>query len=85
MSSLGAERASVEGAHGKEDPRPNYVAARTGLTHDASPRQLPTDHDHDGEPRTRSANIRVINRRVSYLDRRLLCCGITGGIGSSNP
>jgi hypothetical protein len=29
-----------------------------------SPRQLPTDHDHDGEPRARSANIRVINRRA---------------------
>ena len=28
-----------------------------------SPRQLPTDHDHDGEPHARSANIRVINRR----------------------
>jgi len=35
----------------------------TGLTHEPSPRQLPTDHDHDGEPRARSANIRVINRR----------------------
>ena len=29
-----------------------------------SPRQLPTDHDHDGEPRARFANIRVINRRA---------------------
>jgi len=32
-----------------------------------SPRQLPTDHDHDGEPRARSANIRVINRRPCRL------------------
>jgi hypothetical protein len=51
----------------------------TGLTHDLSPRQLPTDHDHDGEPRARSANIRVINRRVSNLDRRSLCSKIKGG------
>lgn len=51
----------------------------TGLTHDLSPRQLPTDHDHDGEPRARSANIRVINRRVSNLDRRSLCSKTTGG------
>ncbi len=29
-----------------------------------SPRQLPRDHDHDGEPEARSANIRVINRRA---------------------
>ena len=28
-----------------------------------SPRQLPTDHDYDGGPLARSANIRVINRR----------------------
>ena len=32
--------------------------------HVPSSRQLPTDHDHDGEPRARSANIRVINRRA---------------------
>ena len=37
----------------------------TARTRDVSPRQLPTDHDHDGEPRARSANIRVINRRVA--------------------
>jgi len=42
-------------------------------THEASPRQLPTDHDHDGEPQARSANIRVINRRAGHLDRRFLC------------
>src|SRR3990172_5279032 len=34
-------------------------------THERSPRQLPTDHDHDGGPQARSANIRVINRRAS--------------------
>jgi hypothetical protein len=32
-------------------------------TRATSPRQLPTDHDYDGGPRARSANIRVINRR----------------------
>jgi len=37
--------------------------------HAASPRQLPTDHDHDGGPSARSANIRVINRRERYLGR----------------
>ena len=37
-----------------------------------SPRQLPTDDDHDGGPKARSANIRVINRRLSPLDRRSL-------------
>jgi hypothetical protein len=42
-------------------------------THAFSPRQLPTDHDHDGGPLARSANIRVINRRHSRLDRCLLC------------
>jgi hypothetical protein len=43
------------------------------LTHELSPRQLPTDHDHDGGPQARSAKIRVINRRASLLDRRFLC------------
>ncbi len=38
------------------------------LTRDLSPRQLPTEHDHDGEPQARPANISVINRRVSYLE-----------------
>jgi hypothetical protein len=49
------------------------------LTHVHSPRQLPTDHDHDGEPKARSANIRVINRRASHLDRRFLCFASQGG------
>ncbi len=44
-----------------------------GQTRATSPRQLPTDHDHDGEPRARSANIRVINRRHFRLDRGLSC------------
>ncbi len=43
------------------------------LTRDPSPRQLPTNHDYDGAPFTgRSANIRVINRRLSRFDYRLL-------------
>ena len=34
-----------------------------------SPRQLPTDHDYAARP----ANIRLINRRVSFLDRYPPC------------
>ena len=41
----------------------------SGRTRDASPRQLPTDHDHAARP----ANIRVINRRDCRLDRHRLC------------
>jgi hypothetical protein len=37
----------------------------SGRTRDSSPRQLPTDHDHDGGLQARSANIRLINRRPS--------------------
>ncbi len=70
MENLEAERAAVE------EPTEWRILVRSmwqasGLIHDPSPRQLPTDHDHDGELHARSANIRVINRRVSYLDRRL--------------
>lgn len=44
-----------------------------GRTRDASPRQLPTDHDCDGAPQWgRSANIRLINRRHSRLGRHPL-------------
>jgi hypothetical protein len=78
MGSPGAERASVEG-HTERRTLDCSMWQATGLIHDPSPRQLPTDHDHDGEPRARSANIRVINRRVSRLDRRLLYSRITGG------
>jgi hypothetical protein len=38
-------------------------------THDPSPRQLPTDHDHVGAPLGRSTDIRLINRRNSCFDR----------------
>ena len=34
-----------------------------------SPRQLPTDHDYAARP----ANIRLINRRASFLDRYPPC------------
>jgi len=47
---------------GPSAPLCDRASART---RDPSPRQLPTDHDHDGELRARSANIRVINRRVA--------------------
>jgi hypothetical protein len=55
----------------------------TGQTRVSSPRQLPTDHDHDGEPSARSANIRVINCRhrrlglVSATSGRASPCTIT--------
>lgn len=38
-----------------------------------SPRQLPTDQDHDGEPLARSANIRLINRRFCAPGHHPLC------------
>jgi hypothetical protein len=47
-----------------------YVGSGAPSIHVSSRRQLPTDHDHDGEPRARSANIRVINRRLGALDHR---------------
>jgi hypothetical protein len=42
----------------------SYATGPHGRTRDFSPRQLPTNHDHDGESCTRSTNIRVINRRL---------------------
>jgi hypothetical protein len=48
-----------------EDPRLNYVTRHFAANHAASPRQLPTDHDHDGGLHARSANISVINRRAA--------------------
>jgi hypothetical protein len=50
-----------------------YATDLCGQTRDASPRQLPTNHDHDGEPCARSTNIRVINRR-NELPRLLFTC-----------
>jgi hypothetical protein len=50
-----------------------YATGRHGRTRDASPRQLPTNHDHDGGPCARSTNIRVINRRHA-LPRLLFTC-----------
>ena len=67
----GTDEAAVEAAPGTESPRVIYATA-TGQTRVPSPRQLPTDHDHDGEPNARSANIRVINRRHSRLDLGLV-------------
>ena len=59
-----AERAAVEGHAERRILVRSYAAGLSARTRVASPRQLPTDHDHDGEPRARSANIRVINRRA---------------------
>ena len=50
-----------------------YATGLHGQTRDCSPRQLPTNHDHDGEPCARSTNIRVINRRHA-LPRLLFTC-----------
>ena len=62
--------------------RPGSSVALCGraqaLTRDPSPRQLPTDQDHDGGPQARSANIRLINRRTRSLDHSLHCVGATG-------
>ena len=60
----GAERAAVEGAHGKENPRGLLCDRPLVETRVTSPRQLPTDDDYDGKPQARSANIRVIT--VAY-------------------
>ena len=68
-SELGS-RGSCEGAaEGTRNGGPSAVLCDRGPAprmHAPSPRQLPTDHDHDGGPSARSANIRVINRRDSY-------------------
>jgi hypothetical protein len=50
-----------------------YATGLHGPTRDSSPRQLPTNHDHDGGPCARSTNIRVINRRHA-LPRPLTTC-----------
>ena len=55
-------------AHGKEDPHGFLCDRPCGRTRVTSVRQLPTDHDYAARP----ANIRLINRRKSYLDRYLL-------------
>jgi len=56
---------SGRAAHGKEDPHALLCARPYGRTRVSSVRQLPTDHDYAARP----ANIRLINRRKSYLDR----------------
>jgi hypothetical protein len=69
---FGMEQAAVEG-HAERRILVHSVRQASGLTRERSPRQLPTDHDYDGVPlRGRSANIRVINRRASRFDCRLL-------------
>ena len=66
----GVEQAAVEG-HTEGGSSSVPMRQAFGRTRDSSPRQLPTDHDYDGGPCARSANIRVINRRLSRFDRRL--------------
>jgi hypothetical protein len=57
----GSDRA----AHGKENPQESLCGRPCGRTRGISLRQLPTDHDYAARP----ANIRLINRRQSDLDR----------------
>jgi hypothetical protein len=52
-------------AHGTENPHVLLCDRPCGRTRVLSVRQLPTDHDYAARP----ANIRLINRRQSDLDR----------------
>ena len=56
---------SGRAAHGKENPHQLLCDRPYGQTRVSSVRQLPTDHDYAARP----ANIRLINRRKSDLDR----------------
>ena len=69
---FGAEQTVVEG-HAERRILGDSMRQALRRTRERSPRQLPTDHDYDGvPPRGRSANIRVIHRRASHFDRRLV-------------
>ena len=59
---------SGRAAHGKGESSLLLCDRPCGRTRVTSVRQLPTDHDYAARP----ANIRLINRRKSYLDRYLL-------------
>ena len=52
-------------AHGKEDPQALLCDRPFGWNRVPSVGQLPTDHDYAARP----ANLRLINRRKSDLDR----------------
>ena len=56
---------SGRAAYGKENPQQSLCGRPRGRTRASSLRQLPTDHDYAARP----ANIRLINRRQSDLDR----------------
>jgi len=59
---------SGRAAHGKGESSLLLCDRPCGRTRATSVRQLPTDHDYAARP----ANIRLINRRKSFLDRYLL-------------
>jgi hypothetical protein len=59
---------SGRAAHGTENPHSALCDRPYGRTRISSLRQLPTDHDYAARP----ANIRLINRRQSELDRHPL-------------
>lgn len=60
-----------------------YATSLHGRIRAPSPRQFPTDHDHDGGSCARSTNIRAINRQHT-LPRALSPCA-WAGIKSSPP
>jgi len=60
-----SEMKSNQGSLGLENPWHPYVTKRFFLIHARSERQLPTEIDYVGEPKGRSTNIRMINRRYS--------------------
>jgi len=68
-----AGRTTVEGHSERRTLDDTMRQALRGWIRVPSPRQLPTDHDYDGGPQVRSANIRLINRRHELLDRLLPC------------
>ena len=61
------ELESSQEALGLENPRRPYVTGTCFRIHARSERQLPTEIDCVGEPKGRSTNIRMINRRFGFL------------------
>ena len=68
-----AKQTAAVVARGKGEPSEVLCGSLRAQPAPLVARQLPTDHDHDGEARARSTNIRVINRRTS-LPRPLSAC-----------
>jgi hypothetical protein len=73
MNDFGAEWAAVERHTERRILVAPYAAGQQAGSAMLVRGSSPTDHDYDGGPDTRSANIRVINRRHARLDCRPLC------------